>query len=106
MADVSQIGAGGAAYAAADGAPQAAPNDQFANKEMFLELLVAQIRHQNPLSPSDPKDFLAQLSQFSGVEQMVSMRRELEAIHGALDAQSALLEKMQAAAETPAADRN
>ena len=55
-----------------------------ASKEMFLKLLVAQIKNQNPLSPADGVEFLSQLSQFTEVEQMMAMRKELETIRGAL----------------------
>jgi flagellar basal-body rod modification protein FlgD len=47
------------------------------NKETFLQLLVAQIKNQNPLSPADGVQFLTQLAQFSELEQMMGMRDEL-----------------------------
>jgi flagellar basal-body rod modification protein FlgD len=56
------------------------------NKEMFLQLLVAQIRNQDPLKPQDGVEFLSQLAQFTNLEQMIGIRGELEAIHGVLDA--------------------
>ena len=59
-------------------------SDPVATKQMFLQLLVSQIKNQNPLNPADPSEFVAQLSQFTGVEQMLGMRQELEAIHGLL----------------------
>src|SRR4051812_21494096 len=43
--------------------------DQF-GKDTFLKLLVAQLKYQNPLSPSDPTQFLAQTAQFSMVEKL------------------------------------
>ena len=65
------------------------PSDPLASQQVFLQLLVQQLKNQNPESPSDPKDFVAQLSQMSGVEQMVGMRTELQAIHALLQPQSA-----------------
>ena len=47
------------------------------NKEMFLQLLVAQIKNQNPLDPADGVQFLTQLAQFSELEQMLSIRNEV-----------------------------
>ena len=74
-----------AAAAAAPTPPKASStSDPLANQQMFLQLLVQQLKNQDPESPSDPKDFIAQLSQMSGVEQMVGMRTELEAIHALL----------------------
>lgn len=43
------------------------------SRDQFLELLVAQIRHQDPLEPVSQEQFIAQLAQFStleGIEQM------------------------------------
>ena len=47
-------------------------------KEDFLQLLTTQLRYQNPLSPEDPKDFVAQLSQFSSLEQLINVNTKLE----------------------------
>lgn len=51
-----------------------------ATKQTFLTLLVAQIKNQNPLNPADGTEFLSQLAQFSELEQLISIREELEAI--------------------------
>ena len=45
---------------------------------------VAQIKHQNPLSPADSTQFLSQLSQFTATEQMLGMREDLRAIRASL----------------------
>ena len=47
-------------------------------KEAFLKLLVAQIRNQDPLNPADGVQFLTQLAQFSELEQMMGIRKEVE----------------------------
>lgn len=59
------------------------PND-LANKEVFLQLLIAQIKNQDPSKPADSIQYLTQLSQFTGVEQMVDMKKELRTIREAL----------------------
>ena len=43
------------------------------NKDMFTKLLVAQIRNQDPLAPSDPATFVNQLSQLSQTEALENM---------------------------------
>lgn len=40
------------------------------DKDVFLLLLVMQMQHQDPMSPMDNTDMIAQLAQFSALEQM------------------------------------
>ena len=47
-------------------------------KEDFLKLLVTQLRYQDPMSPEDPKDFVAQLAQFSSLEQQINVNQNLQ----------------------------
>lgn len=51
----------------APGAQQAAP-DQELDRDAFLQLLVEQMRNQDPLEPSKNEDFIAQLAQFTSLE--------------------------------------
>jgi flagellar hook assembly protein FlgD len=59
------------------------PASSLANKQTFLTLLVAQIKNQNPLNPADGTEFLSQLAQFSELEQLISIREEMEALNKA-----------------------
>ncbi len=45
---------------------------------MFLELLVAQVSHQNPLDPMDGTEYVSQLAEFSSVESLQSLRADSE----------------------------
>ena len=49
-------------------------------KETFMKLLVAQLEHQNPLSPMDNSQFTQQLAQFTSLEQLQSMNANLSAL--------------------------
>ena len=49
-----------------------------ANQATFLQLLVTQIKNQNPLSPSDSTQFMTQLAQFSELEQMTNVNTQLQ----------------------------
>ncbi len=46
-------------------------------KEEFLQLLVCQMQNQDPLNPQEDSDFIAQLAQFSSLEQMTNMNATL-----------------------------
>jgi flagellar basal-body rod modification protein FlgD len=48
------------------------------SQQMFLQLLVAQIKNQDPLSPADPTQFTSQLAQFSELEQVIAIRGDIE----------------------------
>ncbi len=50
----------------------------------FLTLLTAQLRNQDPLSPADSTEFVAQLASFSSVEQLVRANGQLETIASAI----------------------
>ena len=63
-----------------------APQEQLASKEVFLQLLVSQIKNQNPLEPTDGVQFLTQLAQFSQLEQTMGMRSDLGQILDAITA--------------------
>jgi flagellar basal-body rod modification protein FlgD len=54
-------------------------------KNMFLQLLVAQIKNQDPLSPADGTQFLTQLAQFQQLEQSLNMGTDLSAVRSDLD---------------------
>jgi flagellar basal-body rod modification protein FlgD len=60
-------------------APPAVGNSEL-GKDTFLKLLVAQIRHQDPLNPADGLQFVTQLAQFSELEQLIQMRQDLQAV--------------------------
>ncbi len=47
-------------------------------KNDFLKLLIAQIQNQNPLDPASNTEFIAQLAQFSTLEQLTTMNSTLE----------------------------
>ncbi|HMJ53519.1 MAG TPA: flagellar hook assembly protein FlgD [Polyangiaceae bacterium] len=55
-----------------------ASNSNAMGKDAFMKLLVAQISHQNPLKPMDDTAFVAQLAQFSALEQTMGINKRLD----------------------------
>ncbi len=67
------------------GTTTAAPrrNDEI-DKEAFLQLLVAQLRYQDPLSPTDPGQFMAQTAQLTSIEKLDLIAQQSAATVSAL----------------------
>jgi flagellar basal-body rod modification protein FlgD len=51
-------------------------------KNMFMSLLVAQLKNQDPLAPQDSTQFVAQLAQFNSLEQLISINQRLGEVLG------------------------
>ena len=47
-------------------------------KDAFLQILITQLQNQDPTSPMDDKEFIAQMAQFSSLEQMQNMTKAME----------------------------
>jgi flagellar basal-body rod modification protein FlgD len=70
--DISSI------FAGQPGTSQAKlPPQKDLGKESFMKLLVAQLQNQDPMEPQENGAFVAQLAQFSGLEQMQEMNAGL-----------------------------
>jgi len=46
-------------------------------KDDFFELLITQLKNQDPLDPMKNEDFIAQMAQFSSLEQMYNMNQSM-----------------------------
>lgn len=51
-------------------------------KDAFLQLLVAQLKNQDPMKPMEDASFIAEMAQFSSLEQMQNLNKTLEAQAG------------------------
>jgi flagellar basal-body rod modification protein FlgD len=54
------------------------------DRDDFLKLLITQLQHQDPTSPVEDKDFIAQMAQFSSLEQMTNMSTGFQKLSGLL----------------------
>ncbi len=48
------------------------------DKNAFLTLLVTQMQNQDPLNPTEDKEFLAQLAQFTSLEQLTNLNTSMD----------------------------
>lgn len=72
-------------------AAQSAQNDSDElGQDVFLELMVTQMRNQNPLEPQSNSEFVAQLAQFSSVEGIDKLNNTMESIVGSFQSSQAL----------------
>jgi flagellar basal-body rod modification protein FlgD len=49
-------------------------------KDDFLKILVAQLTHQDPTQPMEDREFVAQMAQFSSLEQMQNLNKEFSRV--------------------------
>lgn len=75
MITTQSVGASGAAAAGALPATAGGPS---LSKEDFLKLLITQLRYQDPLEPLDQNEFLSQTAQFTALENLQNIGKQLE----------------------------
>jgi flagellar basal-body rod modification protein FlgD len=84
---MSPIGQVSAHSASADGSTPSTAASPTApvTESMFLQLLVAQLKNQDPSNPADSTQFVTQLAQFQTMEQSMNQGQDITAIHQDLD---------------------
>jgi len=55
-------------------------NNQFVSQNTFLTLLITQLQNQDPMNPQDSSQFVAQLAQFSSLEQMTQLNTSFNSV--------------------------
>lgn len=76
MPSIGYLGAGQAANLSGTSGTQVKKQDNVGRDE-FLQLLVTQLKYQDPEAPMDSKEFAVQLAQFTQVEKLVSIDQQL-----------------------------
>lgn len=62
-------------------------------KDQFLQILIMQLRNQDPMQPLQDQNFIAQMAQFSALEQTVNMSKELASLRQSAGLVSGLIGK-------------
>lgn len=62
-------------------------------KDQFLKILITQLQNQDPMQPLEDKEFVAQMAQFSSVEQLMNISTQLTAMSQSLGTASGLIGK-------------
>ncbi|PKM81949.1 MAG: hypothetical protein CVU88_03625 [Firmicutes bacterium HGW-Firmicutes-13] len=63
-------------YTDYSGTKQEAPRKEL-DKDAFLQILVAQLRNQDPLNPVDGENFIGQMAQLSSLEQLTALNKSI-----------------------------
>ncbi|WP_127531890.1 flagellar hook capping FlgD N-terminal domain-containing protein [Paenibacillus kobensis] len=69
----------------------ATTKDTTLGKDQFLKILVTQLRNQDPSQPLQDRDFIAQMAQFSSVEQLMNMSEQMTMLRQNLGTASSLI---------------
>ena len=59
-------------------------------KDDFLKLLITQLTHQDPTQPMEDREFIAQMAQFSTLEQMTNMNESFTTLSNMLASNQAM----------------
>lgn len=73
------------------------------DKNQFMQLMVTQLKYQDPLNPSDNQQMAAQMAQFSSLESMQNIQTSMEKLNTTMtDASSKQVSASEAVATTSA----
>lgn len=70
--------------------PRETSDQQDLGRDDFLKILMTQLENQDPTEPMDDKNFIAQMAQFSSLEQMTNMSENFKKLSGMLSGGEAL----------------
>ena len=66
---------------------------QTLGKDDFLHILVTQLRYQDPLQPMEDREFIAQMAQFSSLEQLMNVADEMRHLRESIGMATGLIGK-------------
>jgi flagellar basal-body rod modification protein FlgD len=75
-----QVGTTGSSSTQQTTATKQQGNSAKVGYDAFLQLLIAQLRHQDPLKPIDSTEYVSQLAQLSNLEQAIQQNEKLDSV--------------------------
>ncbi|TDO96211.1 flagellar hook assembly protein FlgD [Marinomonas balearica] len=73
-----------------DSSAETSSSDSLADKNVFMELYIAQLKNQDPTEPQETGDMVSQMAEFSSLEQLTEMSSSLTSMSEALVSSQAL----------------
>ena len=65
---------------ASDSSSAASSSSTSVSQNDFLQLLVAQLRNQDPMNPADSAQFMGELAQFSQLQEMIGVHQDFDSL--------------------------
>ncbi len=90
MEELGQIGSSALDSISTRNRAESLPKDNELGQDAFLQLLVTQLSNQDPLSPQENGEFIAQLAQFSSVEGIQNLNASVDDMANSLRSNQAL----------------
>lgn len=78
--DPTATSTGAAASAATSSSSSPTGLNQLDNSQTFLNLLVAQLKNQNPDNPTDPTSFMTEIAQLTAVQSQTTLNADEETV--------------------------
>ena len=86
---VGTVGTVGSTATTTGSSTATAKDKNAVDTDMFLKLLVAQLKYQDPNNATDPSQFLSQSAQFSTVEKLAAMEKLSQKVYDSTRQQTA-----------------
>ncbi|MBP2001115.1 flagellar basal-body rod modification protein FlgD [Paenibacillus shirakamiensis] len=100
MANVTPTNTTWPNYSTSNVQKAAAKDNQSMGKDQFLKILITQLSNQDPTQPLQDKEFIAQMAQFTSVEQLMNISTQLTNMNQNLGNLSGLIGKQITWSET------
>ena len=85
---INAIGSSAASNSGTTNAAAIASTDALGNTSTFLQLLVAQMKNQDPTQPTDPNAYISQMVDVNSLQQLIGINQGITSLDGSVGATS------------------